>query len=115
MPTINPFETRMAPAGSQGDPQARYRAIQVEAVLSLVTGICSLGLFFAWPFIVFPLAAIVFGFRSVKAIERTPEEFTGKEMAQVGILLGVICLLAGSLTLAVFRSEVPHGYEVLDY
>jgi hypothetical protein len=115
MPTINPFETRITTAGSPGDPQARYRAIQVEAVLALVMGICSLGMFFAWPFIVFPFAALALGYRAIKAIDRTPEEYTGKEMAQAGIVLGVFSLLAGSVTLAIFRSEVPSGYEVIDY
>jgi len=97
------------------DPAVRYRAIQVEAVLALIAGVCSVGMFFNWLFIFCPLAAVVFGYRSLQAIERTPEEFTGAQLAKTGVTLGIVFWLLGSLTLLILGSEVPHGYQVLDY
>src|ERR1700722_4088332 len=99
----------------KADPTVRYRAIQVEAVLALIAGVCSVGMFFNWLFIVFPLAAVVFGYRSLQAIERMPGEFTGERFAKAGILLAAVFGLGGSVNLLVFGTEIPHGYEVLDY
>jgi len=70
---------------------------------------------FGWLLAVLPLAAIYFGRKALGQIDRLPEEYTGRRLAQVGIGLGAgLGILFGGW-LIFFGSEVPHGYQVLDY
>ena len=48
-------------------------------------------------------------------IERVPEEYTGQWLAKIGIGLGVGLGIVLGAWLLFFRSEVPHGYQVLDW
>ena len=69
-----------------------------------------------WPAAVFPLAAIYFGLKALGQLDRLPEEYTGRPLAQTGIGLGagLGVLLSGWLIFG--NSEVPHGYqEIKDY
>ena len=44
-------------------------------------------MFFDWAMVFFPLAAIYFGRKALRQIERMPEEYTGRAMAKTGIWL----------------------------
>jgi hypothetical protein len=93
----------------------RYRAISLWTVLSLACGIASVAMIFGWLAAVLPLAAVYFGLRALGQIERLPEEYTGKRLAQVGLGLGagLGIVLGGWLIFG--GSEVPHGYKILNY
>jgi hypothetical protein len=113
-------EVEDRPAGSrEGSPSPpsppHYRAVSVWAVLCIVCAIATLTTFFNSWLSIFALAALYFGYKALDQIERVPEEYTGKLLAKAGMWAAVIVgipLLGWSLFL---RSEVPHGYEVLDY
>jgi len=104
-------ELQSPPAASQ----PHYRAVSVWAVLSIAFAIATLAMFFQWTMVFLPLLAIYFGYEALRQIERTPEVYTGRIAAKTGMWL------AGSLGIAflgwwVFvRSEIPPGYQVLDY
>ena len=94
----------------------RYRAVSLWAVLSLICGAATAAMiFFDWWAAIFPLAAIYFGGRSLKQIRRLPEEYTGQGLAQTGRGLGLGLGIIFSVWLIFFGSEVPHGYQVLDW
>jgi hypothetical protein len=97
-------------------PAARYRAISWAAVASLGLGAGSLLVFLGWIFAVIPLAALVLGWRALRQIARTPEEFTGQALAWTGIGLAVAASMAGCAWLLLARfSEVPIGYQRVEY
>ncbi len=106
-------------AATSQDPSVfsppRYRAISPCAVLSVVCAAASATMIFGWLLAPLPLAAIYFGFKALGQIERVPEEYTGQWLAKIGIGLGVGLGIVLGAWLLFFRSEVPHGYQVLDW
>ena len=97
-------------------PPPRYRAVSFWAVLSVACGAATVAMiFFGWLAAPLPLAAIYFGVKGLRQIRRLPEEYTGQWLAKIGRGLGagLGILLSGWLIL--FGSEVPHGYQVLDW
>jgi hypothetical protein len=92
-----------------------YRAVSVWAILSIACGIATLTMFFGWAMAFCPLAAIYCGRRALQQIRRTPEEYTGVQLAKTGIWLGIGLGAIFSGWLLFVRNEVPHGYQVLDY
>ncbi len=99
---------------SVSSPQ-RYRAISLWAVLSVVCGVASATMIFGWPLGFLPLAAIYFGMKALGQIQRVPEEYSGQQLAKIGIGLGAgLGILLGGWLIFV-GSEVPHGYQVLDW
>ena len=94
----------------------RYRAVSLWAVLSVICGAATVTMiFFDWWAAAMPVAAIYFGAKALRQIRRLPEEYTGLGLAKVGrgLGLGLGILLSGWLIFGV--SEVPHGYQVLDW
>ena len=109
------MEVSASPDPSLSSPP-HYRAVSLWAVLSVVCGAASATMFILrWLTAFFPLAAIYFGVKALAQIERVPEEYTGRRLAQAGIGLGAAfgILLGGWLIFV--ASEVPHGYQVLDW
>ncbi len=95
---------------------ARYRAISLWAVLSVVCGAASAAMtFFGWLAALLPLAAVYFGLKALKQIERLPEVYTGQRLAQVGIGLGAVLGILLSGWLVFFGGGVPHGYQELNW
>jgi Domain of unknown function (DUF4190) len=76
-----------------------YRAISVQAVLSLFFGILAI-FSFAHPFFyLFSVVAIVMGILANRAIQRYPDMLTGTGLAKTGITLGLIFgLVSGTYT-----------------
>ena len=92
-----------------------YRAVSLWAVLSVAFAVATLAMFFHWAMIIIPLLAIYCGYEALRQIQRTPEEYTGRRLAKTGMWLGGVL---GGLFLGwwVFvRSEVPPGYQQIDY
>lgn len=89
-----------------------YRAISRSAVVSLALGVLSLlGLVF--PSLLFlPLGAIAFGLIARSAIAKYPAELTGRTIATLGAVLGVVLFVGGvALHTTIYLTEVPEGFE----
>jgi hypothetical protein len=94
---------------------SQYRAVNQLAVLSVACAVATVSMFFTLWMAVLPLAALCLGYKALTQIERKPDVYTGRTIAQTGMWLGVgLGLFFGGWDLF-FRSAVPHGYQVLDY
>ena len=71
----------------------------------------------AWLFLAaIPLAGIVLGWRALKKIRKSPDEWTGLEVAWLGIGLSLALWVLGSCwVLFSTASEVPYGYQWVSY
>ena len=67
-----------------------YRAISTSAVFALIFGVMSILTFASPYFLVFSVLAIFFGFKAEKSIQKFPDMFTGRKIAQAGFGLGLI-------------------------
>jgi uncharacterized membrane protein YphA (DoxX/SURF4 family) len=110
--------TRPRPA----KPAVRYRALSPLAVASVVLGGLSILTAFgstpsAWLLLaVIPLAGIILGWRAARKIRNAPDEWTGLELARLGIGLSVGLWLAGcGYRVFCAKSEVPYGYTRITY
>jgi hypothetical protein len=108
------------PAGSRRDSPPpvsppHYRAVSMWAVLSIICAIGTLAMFFGWAFAFFPLAAYYCGRRALRQIQRVPEEYTGIPLAKTGIWLGAGLGVIFSGWMLFVKTDVPHGYQPLDY
>ena len=70
---------------------------------------------FEWMASPLPLAAIYFGVKALGQIERVPEEYSGKRLAKIGVGLGAGLGIVLSGWLLFFRSDVPYGYQELNW
>ncbi len=73
-------------------------SIHESAVISLVTGITGLFLFIG------SIPAIIFGAVAIRKINREPQKYSGKGMATVGIMLGVLGVIGKILLFALIFS-----------
>lgn len=68
---------------------------QGKAIAALILGICSLIIPFAGP--VCGIIAIILGAMSMKAINASAGRLTGKPMAIIGLILGILGLIASTV------------------
>lgn len=93
-----------------------YRALSASAVVSCVLGLLSVLAFADWWLGAIPLLAIITGVVAYRRIKAAPDEYTGLNLAKVGMVLGVLFWLAGSSWLSyVYATEVPDGYARISY
>ncbi|MDB5389190.1 MAG: hypothetical protein JWM11_4836 [Planctomycetaceae bacterium] len=93
-----------------------YRPIPVLAPITLAIGFCSIvGL--VWPeLLAVPLAGIVLGFLTFRRIRRSAGEYGGYKLTVAGLFLSLVLFVAGtSLHAYTYATEVPEGYERLDF
>lgn len=93
-----------------------YRAVSRSAVAAMV--VCGLGLLSFWlvPLLILPAVAILLGFVSLGQFRRYPDELTGKPIALVSLLIGVVTFVgATSLHIYTYYTEVPDGYERISF
>lgn len=93
-----------------------YRPIPVLAPITLAIGFCSIiGL--AWAeCLVVPLAGIFLGFITCRRIRNSAGEFGGFKLTVAGMILSTVLFVAGSsLHAYTYATEVPEGYERLDF
>ncbi len=103
-------------------PAARYRALSPLAVASVALGMLSVLMFFgstlaSWLLLAaIPLAGMIVGWRAARKIRNAPDEWTGLELARLGVGLSLGLWLVGC-GYQVFRakSEVPFGYTKISY
>jgi hypothetical protein len=55
---------------------------------------------------------VFFGWLALRTIRRRPQELIGGGLAKVGLALSLVCLLVGtSISVTVYLTEVPEGFE----
>ena len=103
-------------------PQDRfsdYRAMSVAAVISCILGGLSILIIFAAGSSLeasllmapIPILGIITAIRALVSIRRMPNELAGKKIATIGLVLSILCLIAGIGRGAIVRyTEVPPGY-----
>jgi hypothetical protein len=93
-----------------------YRALSASAVVSCVLGLLSILAFADFWLGLIPFLAIATGVFALRKIKSAPEEFTGLNLAKVGLALGIVFWLGGTSWLSyVYATEVPDGYERITY
>ncbi|MEC8557159.1 MAG: DUF3299 domain-containing protein [Planctomycetota bacterium] len=100
---------------SESEPEV-YQSVSRAAVASALLGLFGLGAFFFSTLVVLSLIGVVFAALGLSAIRKFPNEIQGDSIAWVG---GIVCLstliLAPSYHVFVYMTEVPEGYERLDF
>lgn len=104
----------------ESDYNDTYRALSSQAVTSCVLGAMSVATLLSYEYGlalgIVPVLAMILGARGWQAVRRTPEELTGKRLAQIGFFMGAFFLVTGwALAGVVYATEVPDGYERLNY
>jgi hypothetical protein len=93
-----------------------YQSVSRSAVASLILGVLGLLAFYFNFFVAFSVLGLVFAFLAVRAIRRFPEELQGRTLAMIG---GGVCaatmIAAPAYHTFVYLTEVPEGYERLDF
>ncbi len=93
-----------------------YRSVAKTAILAIVFAIIGLLAFLFVPLIILPLVGLVFGLSSLRSIRRYPEEYAGRSIALIGVVICVSTLLAAPIKhYYVYITEVPDGYSRVDF
>jgi hypothetical protein len=98
------------------DPNLQYRSVNRAAVGSVVLFLLGLtGLMF-WQLLILPLAGILLGYSAYRTIKRYPDEYSGLNLARVGMVVCVLLLVGGASYHAfVYATEVPEGYQRVSF
>lgn len=112
VPPYVPMSTELQSPPTPSPPH--YRAVSLWAVMSIASTLPTPAALFSLWFVLFPLAAIYFGYEALRQIKRTPEEYTGRLLALIGMWAGGI-LVAGVLVISFIQGGVPPGYQRIDY
>ncbi|MDX2039294.1 MAG: DUF4190 domain-containing protein [Isosphaeraceae bacterium] len=80
------------------DELPTYKSVVPSAVVAPICGGLSVLSFTSLYFVAFSVLAVIFGLLALRKIKRFPERSTGEKLAQAGIGLGVVFMLA-SLTI----------------
>jgi hypothetical protein len=104
------------PNSTTSSPTTHYRALCPTAVVSVVVGVLSILTACSWYLAVVPLLGIGLGWQAVRKIRNAPNEWTGLELARLGIGLSVGMWVVGYGWLIFARaSEIPYGYQPVSY
>jgi len=100
----------------QYESELEYRSMSRAAVLGLIFGLFGL---LAWisPMLVFlPMCGVVFSLLAFRAFNKYPTELMGKVPASLGLFLGVLmCIAAPVRHIYIYYTEVPDGYERIQF
>lgn len=93
-----------------------YRPIPILAPITLAIGFCSI-VGFVWPeCLAVPLAGIVLGVMTWSKIKRSAGEYGGLWIAATGLVLSIVMFASATgLHAYTYATEVPEGYERLDF
>jgi len=94
-----------------------YRAMSSTAIASLVFAILA-GLigFFVWPGLLFAIIGVSIGVMALSKINAYPDEFDGKQIAIVGLVLNLVVLAGGAgMHAYIYLTEVPEGYSRVQF
>ena len=110
----------MSPAEAPpADEPLEYRSVHTFAVLGLLLGLLSVVVLlmarisFESTMVLapIPVAGIIVSLLALRGIKATPDLYTGKPLAQAGVVLSTLFLVTGvGYSLFVYATEVPDGY-----
>lgn len=103
---------------ADGQSYAEYRSLSGGAVASMILGVLSVVALLPdiWVLKVVPILGVVAGSSALARIRRRPDEFTGRKLALAGTATSLVMLLVGTGWSAYeLATEVPEGYQVIDY
>ena len=104
------------PVKSAFSQEEVYQAVSKSAVASVIFGVLGLSAFLHQIFLLLPLLALLFGFLALKAIRQWPDELVGKSAAKIGLILGLVCLVASvAMHSFIYATEVPEGYRRISF
>jgi len=113
------FESPRQDASAEGYGQEHgelYRSVGGVTIASCVLAVFSPLAFLDWWLSVVPVLAMVLGLVAYRDIARRPEVLTGRPLAVAAMVVGLASLLGGLSYLSmVYASELPRGFERLDY
>jgi hypothetical protein len=94
------------------DAHLQYRSLSRAAVGSVAMFLLGLtGLLF-WQLLILPIAGLMLGLSAIRTIKRYPLEYSGLNVARVGMVLCTLLLAAGgSLHAYLIATEVPEQYK----
>ena len=109
-----------SPPNQESNPSAtHYRALCVPAVLSIVVGVLSIPILVFWTswfWAVVPLLGVWLGWKAQQKILAAPTEWTGLQLAKIGLWLSVAMWILGYGWLILDRGrEIPYGYDRISY
>ncbi|NDC63162.1 MAG: hypothetical protein EBZ59_04065 [Planctomycetia bacterium] len=115
--TTSLFES--PPVGSGGgasDPAERYRAVGSVTIAACVLAVLSPLAFVDWWLVVVPAVAIALGVVGWRDINLRPDVLTGRPLAVAAVAVATASLVGGLSYLSlVYASELPEGFQRLDY
>ena len=102
---------------SSADANAEvYQSVSQSALASLVLGLLGLTAFLFAPMVALPLAGLIFAFIAFSAFRKFPDEYLGRPLAIAGgLLCGLTLIIAPTWHTYVYLTEVPDGYERVDF
>jgi hypothetical protein len=104
--------------------ELEYKALHTGALIALVLGILSVCVWFTaansleWCLLVapIPVAGIFFALRAMAKIRQHPDQYTGRQVAQIGLIFSVVFLVTGvGYGAYVYATEVPEGYTRISF
>jgi hypothetical protein len=107
----------------EGD-ELEYKALHTGALIALALGILSICVWFTaansfeWCLLVapIPVAGIVVALRALAKIRQFPDQYTGRQVALVGLILSIVFLVTGvGYGAYVYATEVPDGYTRISF
>jgi hypothetical protein len=106
------------------DDELEYKALHTGALIALVLGILSICVWFTaansleWCLLVapIPIAGIFFALRAMAKIRQHPDQYTGRQVALMGLIFSVVFLVTGvGYGWYVYATEVPDGYTRISF
>lgn len=93
-----------------------YQSVSKAAIAALILSVLGLLAFWLLPLAILSVLGLIFAIAGLSAIKRFPAEFLGKTPALAGAALSVVTLLgAPAYHTVIYLTEVPDGYERLDF
>lgn len=104
-----------APTFSGGEEEV-YKSISRAAIASLVLGLLGLTAFPAIFMLILPLTGFAFAVIAFLSFRKFPDEILGRPLAIAGgVLCGLTLVLAPAYHAYIYMTEVPDGYERVDF
>jgi hypothetical protein len=106
------------------DDDLEYKALHTGALIALVLGILSVCVWFAavnslqssLMVAPIPVAGMFLALRSMARIRQYPDQYTGLQVAAVGLILSIVFLVTGvGYGAYVYATEVPEGYTRISF
>lgn len=114
--TANSSLTELEHSSFTASGEEVYKSVSRAAVASLILGVFGLLAFWMGILVVLPILGGVFALLALSSIRKFPEELQGRSLALVG---GVLCLVSSILAptyhAIIYATEVPDGYERLEF